>query len=129
MIFEKILIQNFGPFYGIQEIDITLEGKKNITLILGQNQTGKTSFLRAIIWCLFGTLIKDDGNQSVEPLNNHAERMALSSLSDTDAEGATLYVTLEPCCFQGRTPPCTDIIIQKKIQKVFTEKKNGAKNR
>lgn len=49
----------------------------------------------------------------------HAERMALLHLSDEESNGATLYVTLEPCCFQGRTPPCTDIIIQKKIKKVF----------
>ena len=33
--------------------------------------------------------------------------------------GADLYVTLEPCCHQGNTPPCTDIIIEKGISRVF----------
>ena len=48
----------------------------------------------------------------------HAERNALLHCGE-DAEGAELYVTLEPCCHQGKTPPCTDIIIEKKIGKVY----------
>lgn len=48
----------------------------------------------------------------------HAERNALLHC-DEETEGAELYVTLEPCCHQGKTPPCTDIIIEKKIGKVF----------
>ena len=46
----------------------------------------------------------------------HAERNALLKMND--AKGATLYVTLEPCCHHGKTPPCTDIIIEKEIKKV-----------
>jgi diaminohydroxyphosphoribosylaminopyrimidine deaminase/5-amino-6-(5-phosphoribosylamino)uracil reductase len=42
----------------------------------------------------------------------HAEVMALGALpAGQDARGATLYVTLEPCCTYGRTPPCTEAII------------------
>ena len=47
----------------------------------------------------------------------HAERNAIGSLSES-AEGAVLYVTLEPCCHYGKTPPCTDVIIEKGISKV-----------
>lgn len=47
----------------------------------------------------------------------HAERNALVACSE-DPAGATLYVTLEPCCHYGKTPPCTEIIIEKKIAKV-----------
>lgn len=48
----------------------------------------------------------------------HAERNALTRCTG-DTTGADLYVTLEPCCHQGKTPPCTDIIIEKKIARVF----------
>jgi len=47
----------------------------------------------------------------------HAEVEALNR-PETDFSGATLYVTLEPCCTHGRTPPCTDLIIKKGIARV-----------
>lgn len=48
----------------------------------------------------------------------HAERNALTRCKE-DCTGADLYVTLEPCCHYGKTPPCTEIIIDKKIGRVF----------
>lgn len=46
----------------------------------------------------------------------HAERDALNKV--TDAKDCTLIVNLEPCCHKGKTPPCTDIIIEKGIKRV-----------
>ena len=47
----------------------------------------------------------------------HAEVISLSSVES--AEGCDLYVTLEPCCHFGRTPPCTEMIIKKRVKRVF----------
>ena len=47
----------------------------------------------------------------------HAEYNALNKVKNT--RGSTLYTSLEPCIHQGKTPPCTDIIIKKKIKNVF----------
>lgn len=48
----------------------------------------------------------------------HAERNAFANCTEQPS-GADLYVTLEPCCHHGKTPPCTDIIIEKNIKRVF----------
>lgn len=47
----------------------------------------------------------------------HAERNALLSCTKSP-KGATMYVTLEPCCHYGKQPPCTDAIIEAEISRV-----------
>jgi diaminohydroxyphosphoribosylaminopyrimidine deaminase/5-amino-6-(5-phosphoribosylamino)uracil reductase len=48
----------------------------------------------------------------------HAEAMALANLHSS-AAGATAYVTLEPCSHHGRTPPCTDALINAGVKRVI----------
>lgn len=72
---------------------------------------------------MVGCVVVKDGKIVAEGCHEkygefHAERNALTKCRE-DVEGADLYVTLEPCCHQGKTPPCTDIIIEKKIGRVF----------
>src|SRR5215469_16205306 len=47
----------------------------------------------------------------------HAEILALEQAGDK-AHGGTLYINLEPHCYQGRTPPCTDALIKAGIERV-----------
>ncbi len=51
------------------------------------------------------------------PGEAHAERMAIRDCAE-DPAGATMYVSLEPCCHHGRTPPCTDAIVEAGIARV-----------
>jgi len=48
----------------------------------------------------------------------HAEAMAFNNLKK-DAKGGTMYVNLEPCCHQGKTPPCVDKVISSGIKRVY----------
>lgn len=48
----------------------------------------------------------------------HAERAAFASLKES-AEGAEMYVTLEPCCHYGKQPPCTHAVVEHGISKVY----------
>lgn len=53
--------------------------------------------------------------------NLHAERDAIKDCLEkgNSPENATIYVTLEPCCHQGKQPPCTQALIDNKISQVF----------
>ena len=61
----------------------------------------------------------------------HAEVNAIEACGLEDLSGATLYVSLEPCCHEGKTPPCTEAILQSGIRRVVvasddpTEKASG----
>ena len=55
------------------------------------------------------------------PGQPHAEIIALNAIADgqlADLRGATCYVSLEPCCHQGKTPPCTDALIKAGIARL-----------
>ena len=65
---------------------------------------------------LVGAVIVKDGRIIGEGYHEkygelHAERNAIKHLKES-AEGATIYVTLEPCCHYGKQPPCTEAIAE-----------------
>jgi len=71
---------------------------------------------------MVGCVIVADGRRIAEGFHTrfgapHAEAEALS-VAGSSAAGATLFVTLEPCCHHGKTPPCTDAIINAGISRV-----------
>jgi diaminohydroxyphosphoribosylaminopyrimidine deaminase/5-amino-6-(5-phosphoribosylamino)uracil reductase len=79
-----------------------------------RGQTSPNPMVGAVI-VKGGRVIGEGATQ--RPGQAHAERMALAACEE-DPSGATLYVSLEPCCHHGRTPPCTDAIIEAGITRV-----------
>ncbi len=72
---------------------------------------------------LVGAVVVKDGKIIAEGYHKkaggpHAEIHALDAAGE-NAQGATLYVNLEPCCHWGRTPPCTNAIIKSGIANVY----------
>ena len=77
---------------------------------------------------LVGAVIVRDGEIVGEGYHQrageaHAEIHALNQAKEL-AAGATMYVTLEPCCHWGRTPPCTESVIRAKLTNIFVAMKD-----
>lgn len=73
-----------------------------------------------------GTVLGEGYHRAVgEP---HAEREALAACNGSGTAGATLYVSLEPCAHHGRTPPCTDAIVEAGITRVVVASDDPSKH-
>ncbi|MEE2830083.1 MAG: bifunctional diaminohydroxyphosphoribosylaminopyrimidine deaminase/5-amino-6-(5-phosphoribosylamino)uracil reductase RibD [Myxococcota bacterium] len=87
------------------------------TIELAQGVRGRT-WPNPMVGCLVvrdGVILAEGQTQRCG--EDHAEADALAKI-DFRAEGATVYVNLEPCCHWGRTPPCTDAILRSGIKRV-----------
>lgn len=54
MLIKRITLENFRQFKDVQSVDFSEDNVKNITIILGENGAGKTTFAQAFRWCLYG---------------------------------------------------------------------------
>lgn len=63
MIIERVEIENFGPYYGTQSIDLG-SGASPLVVVHGANMSGKTSLLNAVRWCLYG-VAKDRAGRAI----------------------------------------------------------------
>lgn len=86
MFLDYIEITNYRRYYGTQRITFDFSNDKNLSIILADNGSGKTSLVNALTWCLYGTELHDIKNRS-EPLYNiqyaHEleERVDINSMS------------------------------------------------
>jgi DNA sulfur modification protein DndD len=63
MILRKLILENFGPYNGRQEIDLTVTKEAPVILIHGENERGKTTFANALRWCLYKRAFEADGSR------------------------------------------------------------------
>ncbi len=83
---------------------------------LGKYTTSPNPMVGAVILDKNGNLISEGFHYKAGM--PHAEVMAFKNLNK-DAKGGTMYVNLEPCCHQGKTPPCVDKVISSGIKKIY----------
>ena len=113
--FNRVFISGVRPVFLMEDIHFMERA-----LALAQNGIGCTSPNPAVGAVLVkdGVIIGEGYHQKAgEP---HAEVHAIvqAKQNNHDVRGAHLYVTLEPCCHMGRTPPCTDLLIQEGVARV-----------
>ncbi|MFN4866637.1 MAG: bifunctional diaminohydroxyphosphoribosylaminopyrimidine deaminase/5-amino-6-(5-phosphoribosylamino)uracil reductase RibD, partial [Cyanobium sp.] len=82
---------------------------------LGRGRTSPNPLVGALVLDGSGQLVGEGYHARAGEA--HAEVGALAQAGER-ARGGTLVVTLEPCCHQGRTPPCCDAVIAAGIQRV-----------
>jgi diaminohydroxyphosphoribosylaminopyrimidine deaminase/5-amino-6-(5-phosphoribosylamino)uracil reductase len=83
----------------------------------GEHRTRPNPLVGAVLASATGDVLAEAAH--LELGGAHAERACLALLGGRVApEDATLYVTLEPCSHQGRTPPCTDAILEAQVRRV-----------
>ena len=83
---------------------------------LGKGKTSPNPLVGAVILDKNGNLISEGFH--LKAGKPHAEAMAFMNLKK-DAKGGSMYVNLEPCCHQGKTPPCVDKVISSGIKKIY----------
>ena len=84
--------------------------------LLGKGQVAPNPMVGCVVLDKDGNIVSKGYHKKYG--ENHAERDALLKLQNNEAEGGTLYVNLEPCSHYGKTPPCVDLIMERKLKKV-----------
>lgn len=62
---NKIFLHNFCLFIGKQEVDMSITENRNVVLFVGGEESGKSTILKAINWCVFNIATKNLLNQEV----------------------------------------------------------------
>lgn len=84
MLIKRITLENFRQFKDVQSVDFSEDNVKNITIILGENGAGKTTFAQAFRWCLYGkttftdsVLLNKEISQNLGPNKESFVRVSL----------------------------------------------------
>lgn len=83
--FKTLTLENFGPYLGVQHIDLKVSGNSPVIVVYGENTLGKTQLFGALRWCLYGSFessqVKEAADREVvERLNRLAARSGDNTL-------------------------------------------------
>jgi DNA sulfur modification protein DndD len=94
MIIETLTLKNFRQFYGKHTLHFS-QGKKNVTVVFGENGRGKTGIFRALMFCLFDERqLSQDGTEIDEHEVHLVNTGALQESRDSDGKPVETYVEL-----------------------------------
>ena len=85
MIIKSIELNNFRIYKGVNRIDFTPNGERNIVIISGNNGFGKTTFLMSLVWCLYGRQMENVDDLYKKEIVEEGEGM-LYTWNTNDAE-------------------------------------------
>lgn len=113
MFINKIAIQDFRIYQGLQELNFSKNSKKNVFIISGDNGFGKTTLLNSLVWCLYGKLmvdVDDKFRKDIYEVGGY-KKFAASNLNKlAKASGTTKYqVSLTFSDIHITSLPCKNV--------------------
>ena len=127
MIIKKVQLENFRIYKEQNELEFVPHSEKNVFVISGENGFGKTTFLTALLWCLYGKLIVDvDEKYKREIYEAGGYKKYAANNLNRSANGAKEYsisITLSEIFIPSI--PCREV----KITRVFNLEKKKIKLR
>lgn len=94
MIIKSIELNNFRIYRGVNKIDLTPNGERNIIIVSGNNGYGKTTFLMSLVWCLYGkNMEKVDElyKKEIDEKGSYSKYIGNSLNSSAAQEGETRF--------------------------------------
>lgn len=118
MIIRSISLHNFRIYKGDVSLNFTVTDGKNVILIYGENGSGKTTFLHALLWCLYGKMIIDVDDSIRKIVNENGYKSYLdsnlnNSIASYKAKDRTYSVTIEFGDISIPSVPCKSLFIQR----------------
>lgn len=118
MIISRIKLHNFRIYKGDVSLDFKIEDGQNVILIFGENGFGKTTFLHALLWCLYGKMIIDVDDSIKKNIldigyKSYLERNLNNTVASDRTQNMTYSVSIE---FKGVTipsVPCRSLIVNR----------------
>ena len=116
---NKIKLDNFRIYRGLNEIDLSSKKEKNISIIAGKNGFGKTTFLTSLIWCFYGKLMSQvEDKYRLDIRNSGGYESYLNSLLNREEklkndEVNTISVEIELADLLIPSIPCRTVSIKR----------------
>lgn len=96
MLIKSITLNNFRQYIGHQEVEFSTDKERNVTVLIGMNTAGKTTFVRAFEWILYGKIEFDDRNllnQNIVDNMQQGETQDVSGTIVLEHDGKTYEIT------------------------------------
>lgn len=115
MTIKEIELYNFRIYKGINKIDLTSVGRKNIFIVSGRNGFGKTTFLMSMVWCLYGRNMQEVDDlykKEIEEQGGYSKYIASSLNRLSRIEGDyNFHVSIKFVDVNIREVPCKEIVV------------------
>lgn len=127
MFIKEIVLNNFRIYNGYNQISLLPDEDKNIIIISGQNGFGKTTFLMALVWCLYGKqmeYVDELYRKEIKSKKNYTNYISESLNKEAAAQGESeFYVSITFSDVQSSEIKCNEVVVKRSYNTKWTNDK------